>query len=108
MSNPFKESVKKEVWYPDDLPDLGRFEVLSEEPVEAENVPHDEASYGKWVEVENGSGPVWITAPLQLREIIGEAIEDHGDDYVIEVVEVEDPPQDHKPYEISARVEAVE
>lgn len=109
MSNPFSESVRKDVWYPDDLPDLGRIELVSDAPESADEVPYDDAQFGQWVEVENGEGTVWAAAPEQLRSFLGASIEEHETtDLVFEVVDCEKGPADHDPYEVEAKLTHVE
>lgn len=104
MTNPFSDSVSKDVWYPDDLPELGRVELVSDAPIPAEEVEIEEAQYGQWIEVRNGQDdPVFAAAPTDLRAFLGEAIEEHGTtDLVFEVTEISKGPADHDPYEIEA------
>lgn len=105
MSNPWKESTVKEVLYPDDLQGRGPIEIVSEEPIEADEVPIDDARYGLWAEVAEGHDFRYIAAPRQVRELIGEAIEQNGGlPVVIEVLEIDRGPLDHDEWEVEGRI----
>lgn len=102
MSNAFSDSVKDDVLFPDDLPGQGRLQLVSDGPIPAEEVPYDDAKYGLWIEVD---GDRFASAPEQLREFLGNAVEEHGTtDLVFEVLEAERGPRDHDPWELEARV----
>lgn len=106
--NPFTESVDDGVLYPDDL-EGKTLELVGDRPVEADEVDHENAQYGMFVQVDDGTGEKWASAPRGLREFLGHAVEEHGTtDLVFLVSEVEKGPRDHDPYEVDARVTHVD
>lgn len=97
MSNAWKDSVTGDVLYPDDLE--GRnLELVSEGPIDAENVDHDDANYGMWMRVSNGERKYWAVCPSALREEFGEVEAEPG--HAFRVESIEKGPKDHDPYEI--------
>lgn len=92
MANPFKTAVEKRVWYPDELEELPWLELVSEEPVDADEIDEDTAQHGDWVRVAPDGAPeeeehtpvwtgdeVWISAPqgLQKSLAVKEAVPGH-------------------------------
>lgn len=97
MSNPFKEATRKAVYYPDELPDLGTVELVSEGPVPADEVPADDAKHGDFIEVTHGSGEdVWMAAPRDLLRALGEAEAEPG--HVFSVRSAERGDRAHDPW----------
>lgn len=73
MTNPFKQEATKEVWYPDELTEPGTVELLSDEPVQASDVPADDARFGKFIKVRTGDDmEVWFACPKDLSRALGE------------------------------------
>lgn len=95
MPRDLEETIGKEVYYPDEIPELGTVELVSRAVYEPDEVEHDDAQYGLWMKVENGDGEKWISAPSALREAIAEKDSD-----VFNVRSVEKGPADHDPYQI--------
>lgn len=93
MTNPFKKAATKEVWYPDELPEPGTVELVSEAPVEADDVPHDDAKYGRFIKVRTHDADVWFAAPRQLVEALGEVEAEPG--HVFQVRDTEEPEAEH-------------
>jgi len=104
MSNAWSDSATKDVLYPDDLPGYGPVQVVSE-PIEAEDVPSEEARYGLFAELGGDSPPQYMATPIQVRSLIGDAVESEGGlPVVVEVFEAERGPSDDDPWEIDGRV----
>lgn len=80
--NPFVAATRKAVYYPDELQDLGTVDLVSPEPVEAEEVPEDDAKHGDFVKVVhsmNGeASEAWIAAPRDLQRALADARAEPG------------------------------
>lgn len=96
MTNPFTEAATKDVWYPDELHEVGTVELISEEPIPADDVPHDDAQYGQWIEVESGTGEMWFSCPKDLSRALGEAEAVPG--HVFSIRSAEKGDSDHSPW----------
>lgn len=105
MSNPWTQSTEKDVLYPDDLAGRGPLWIVAQEPLEADDVPHDDAQYGMWAELPEDDPAEYLAAPRQIRELIGEAWEERPDAELlgIEILEAERGPQDHDEWEIEGK-----
>lgn len=102
MTNPFREAATKDVYYPDEAPEVGTVELLSEEPVEAEDVPVEKARFGDWIQVRKGSGgdyeeEVWMSCPRDLQRALGEADAEPGHVFQVRSTDRED--EDDAPWE---------
>lgn len=101
MSNPFKKATEKAVYYPDELPDLGTVDLVSEAPVPAEEVPEDDAKHGNFVKIAhsmNGEATeAWIAAPRDLLRALGEAEAEPG--HVFQVRGAERGDRAHDPWQ---------
>lgn len=96
MSNPWEESVDDDVLYPDDL--AGEtFELVGDAPVEAEEVDHENAQYGWFMEVSNGESEKWASCPVELRKELGVAGAEKG--HVFRVDGVDEGREEHDPYQ---------
>lgn len=73
--NPFAEAARKEVYYPDDHVEAPPYRLLSEEPVEADDVDNDDAKHGTWVRCKVGTADsaeeAWVAAPRSLLKFLG-------------------------------------
>lgn len=72
MVNPFEKASKKEVYYPDELDEVGTVQLVSEEPIEAKEVPHDDAKHGDWIKVTQNGAEIWLSCPKDLSRALGE------------------------------------
>lgn len=115
MTNPMRESVTKEALYPDDLPQFGgksddHLVLVEPAPVDAGDVPVDDARYGQWIQVETGKhGEVWACAPRLLREFLADAFDFHeSTDLAFQVFDAERGDADHEPWRFDARVTMVD
>lgn len=104
MTNAWSESTEKAVLYPDDLPEHGPLSIVSEEPLSAEDVPHEEARFGSWAELHEDHAAEYIATPEAVRTLIGAAVEEQGFPCTIEVLEAERGPRDHDPWKIEGRI----
>jgi len=104
MTNPFTESATDDVLYPDDL--SGKKLLLrGEEPVDADEVPHDDAKYGYFTKCENSEGTeVWISSPKALREWIGENYAEVRNGTPFEIMTIDKPSGENEPYVIDVRL----
>jgi hypothetical protein len=105
MSNPYTDSATDDVLYPDDL-EGRKFQITSEQPLDAENVDDDDAKYGQFSKALNADGKeVWVSSPKALRQFIGEHYDAIiRDETPIEVLTVEKPTGENEPYVIEARL----
>lgn len=97
MSNPFRDAATKDVYYPDEQADVGTVRLVSEEPVPADDVPHEEARYGQYVEVENHEKTVWFSAPQDLLRALGDAEAEPGHVFQVRATERDD--EEHAPWQ---------
>lgn len=97
MSNPFRDAATKDVYYPDEQPDVGTIQLKSEEPVQAEDVPHEKARYGSFVKVENHEREVWFACPQDLMRALGEAEAEPG--HVFQVRSTDRGDAEHDPWQ---------
>lgn len=106
MTNPWTKSTEKDVLYPDDLAGRGPLWILAKKPLEADEVPHDDARFGKWAELHEADPAEYLAAPRQIRALIGDAWEENRDADVIgiEILEAERGPEDHDEWEIEGYV----
>lgn len=106
MTNPWSESTEKAVLYPDDLAGRGPLWIKKQEPLEAEDVPEDDANHGKWAELIDSDPSDYMAAPVQVRDLIGEAwAQSDGEDYLgIEIFEAERGPEAHAEWDVEGRV----
>jgi len=102
MTNPFSDSTNDDVLFPDDLPGQ-KLDPLSEEPVPADDVPHDDAKYGHYTLCESASdGEVWVNSQKQLRAILGEHYDDLVQTEGFPVIEIHDADRgdaEHDPWQ---------
>lgn len=109
-----RETVEREVLYPDDLPEFGggsddRLKIVDPAPVEADDVPAEGAGHGLWIEVETGKhGEVYAAAPRGLREFLADAFDEHGTEIAFQVYDAERDDEEHAAWRFNARVVAVE
>lgn len=82
--------------YPDELPDVGTVELVSEEPVAEEEVPHDDAKWGDFIKVQNSQEEYWFAAPRDLLRALGEAKAEPG--HVFQVRSAERGDKAHDPW----------
>jgi hypothetical protein len=94
MSNEWTNSATNDVLYPDDLAGYGPLSVDSE-PIEAEDVPSENAKYGTFAKTAEGVEPDWIATPRQLRVAIGQMYDNQGGlPVTFDVLEAERGPRD--------------
>lgn len=94
MSNPWTDSATNDVLYPDDLEGYGPLSVVSD-PVDADEIPNDNAKYGQFGKAGDGVEAEWIATPRQLRAALG-ALFEKQDGYPVtfEVTEASRGPRD--------------
>lgn len=109
MTNPMRDSLNDEVLYPDDLTGIDHLETAHLTPLEAEEVDHENAQFGQFVELNGDGPPHWAAAPRQLREFLANAYDEHGSEEIgFRVTEAERGDRDHDPWEIEAQVTHVD
>lgn len=109
MSNPMRDSLNGEVLYPDDLTEYDHLELASIAPLDAEDVEYEDAKYGKFIELGGERPPHVASAPVQLREFLANAYDEHGTEQLgFRVYEAIEGEQDHDEWEIQAEVTHVD
>lgn len=97
MPRDLAETVGKDVYYPDDLAGLSTIRLENPSEVwEPDEVPHDEAEFGLWMEADVGLDETkFICVPSQLRDAIHNADSD-----TLRVEKCEKGPRDHDEYDV--------
>lgn len=95
MPRDLEETVGKDVWYPDELPELGTVRLVSDAVYEADEVEADDARFGLWMKVENDGDEKWIAAPSELREALV-----NRDSDVFQVRATEKGDAEHDPWKV--------
>jgi hypothetical protein len=98
MDNPYEAAASKSVYYPDELAEPGTVELVSEAPVEADDVPHDDAKHGDFIKVETSAGEVWFAAPKDLIRALGDVQAEPG--HIFQVRATSRGDAAHDPWEI--------
>lgn len=103
MTNEWTESATNEVLYPDDLEGYGPLEVVSQ-PMPADDVPNENARYGKFGKLGDANDAEWFAAPRQLRAAIGAVFtKQDGLPVCFEVLDAEKGPQDDSEWSFEIR-----
>lgn len=102
MTNPFEEHATKACYYPDDFVGMPPVRLVSEAPVPADEVPHDEAKFGDWIEVRVGkadsASKAWMACPRALSKSLGVKEAEPG--HLFEVTEAKRGNEDHSPWKL--------
>lgn len=102
MTNPFKEAAEKACYYPDDFVGMPPVRLVSEAPVPAEDVPHEEAKYGDWIKVQVGKNEAateaWMACPQRLAKTLGQKEAEPG--HLFDVTSAERGNKEHSPWKI--------